>query len=171
MAYRCNPCRHTSAPFPIARSEWDMKQNAYFCPDCQSDYTLATNKFPNPPPPKGNCGCGCKPCCCRPLCDYKPHKPPMGVDPCFPPHPGVVSPPACVIKPHVHGGGCGPHPHPIIPGHPNPLPPHPIHPHPVPPNHHPVIPHPVVPHHPVAPPHVTPVPASDSKSLASYFFF
>ena len=94
MAYRCNPCRHTSAPFPIARSEWDMKQNAYFCPDCQSDYTLATNKYPNPPDPKGNCGCGCKPCCCRPMCDYKPPRPLLHMDPCFPPHP-AVSPPAC----------------------------------------------------------------------------
>ena len=158
MAYRCNPCRHTSAPFPIARSEWDMKQNAYFCPDCQSDYTLATNKYPNPPDPKGNCGCGCKPCCCRPMCDIKPPRPLLHLDPCFPPHP-AVSPPACLIKPRVNGHpGCGP------------VPPHP-HPHPVPPALHPVIPHPVVPHNPISPPHVTPVPKADPKSLASFFFF
>jgi hypothetical protein len=161
MAYRCNPCRHTSAPFPIARSEWDMKQNAYFCPDCQCDYTLATNKFPNPPPPKGNCGCGCKPCCCKPACDFKPIRPPIGVDPCFPPHPSSV--PGCLIKPCTNGGGgCGPHP----------MPPHVVpnnHPHPVPPGHHPVVPHPVVPHNPISPPHVTPVPKANS--LASYFFF
>ena len=144
MAYRCNPCRHTSAPFPIARSEWDMNQNAYFCPDCQCDYTLATNKYPNPPPPKGNCGC--KPCCCRPMCESKPL---VGMDPCFPPHPSVVL--SCLIKPRVNGG-CGPH-------------------HPIPPTHHPVVPHPVVPHHPNAPPSVTPVPASNPKSLASFFFF
>lgn len=172
MAYRCNPCRHTSAPFPIARSEWDMKQNAYFCPDCQCDYTLATNKYPNPPPPKGNCGCGCKPCCCRPLCDYKPPRPQMHMDPCFPPHP-AVSPPACLIKPCVKpNGGCGPHPHPhpphVVPPHVVPiLPDH----HPVPPSHHPVVPHPIVPHNPLSPPHVTPVPKADPKSLASFFFF
>lgn len=157
MAYRCNPCRHTSAPFPIARSEWDMKQNAYFCPDCQNDYTLSTNKYPNPPPPKGNCGCGCKPCCCRPLCDYKPPRPLVHMDPCFPPHP-AVSPPACLIKPCLR-----------------PQPPHmpDVPPHIVPPNHHPVIPHPVVPHNPISPPHVTPVPKADDKatfSLASFFF-
>lgn len=168
MAYRCNPCRHTSAPFPIARSEWDMKQNAYFCPDCQCDYTLATNKYPNPPPPKGNCGnCGCKPCCCRPLCDYKPPRPQMHMDPCFPPHP-AVSPPPCLIKPCVKGGkNCGPHPHHIIPPHLDPIPPG----HHVPSGHHPVVPHPVVPHNPVSPPHVTPVPKADPKSLASFFFF
>lgn len=159
MAYRCNPCRHTSAPFPIARSEWDMHQNAYFCPDCQRDYTLATNKYPNPPPPKGNCGCGCKPCCCRPMCESKPLKPLVGMDPCFPPHPSVV--PSCLIKPRVNGG-CGPH---------HPHHPHPGNHHPIPPAHHPVVPHPVVPHHPNAPPHVTPVPASNPKSLASFFFF
>ena len=152
MAYRCNPCRHTSAPFPIARSVWDMHQNAYFCPDCVGDYTLSTNKYPNPPPPKGNCGCGCKPCCCRPLCDYKPRKPLMGVDPCFPPHP-AVSPPECLIRPHPH----------LVPPH--------VGPHPVPPPNHPVVPHPVVPHKPVSPPHVTPVPKADAKSLASFFFF
>ena len=117
MAYRCNPCRHTSAPFPIARSEWDMKQNAHFCPDCQSDYTLSTHKYPNPPPPRGNCGnCGCKPCCCRPLCDYKPHHPPTKMDPCFPPHPAIVSPPPCNIKPCVR-------PHPAPPHHPVVVPP------------------------------------------------
>lgn len=168
MAYRCNPCRHTSAPFPIARSEWDMKQNAYFCPDCQCDYTLATNKYPNPPPPKGNCNCGCRPCCCRPMCDVKPHKPPIGVDPCFPPHPSV-SVPGCLIKPHVkHPHHCDPN-HPYNPNHPH----HPNHPnhHPIPPTHHPVVPHPIVPHNPISPPHVTPVPKADPKSLASFFFF
>jgi hypothetical protein len=172
MAYRCNPCRHTSAPFPIARSVWDMHQNAYFCPDCVDDYTLSTNKYPNPPPPKGNCGCGCKPCCCRSLCDYKPHKPLMGVDPCFPPHP-AVSPPACLIRPHLVPPHVVPHPvpppnHPVVP-HPVPPPNHPVVPHPVPPPNHPVVPHPVVPHKPVSPPHVTPVPKADS--LASFFFF
>lgn len=100
MAYRCNPCRHTSAPFPIARSEWDMKQNHHFCPDCQSDYTLSTNKYPNPPEPKGNCSCGCKPCCCRPACDYKPPAPPIHVNPCYPPHPSVINYP--VMKPAHH---------------------------------------------------------------------
>jgi hypothetical protein len=150
MAYRCNPCRHTSAPFPIARSEWDMKQNAYFCPDCQSDYTLATNKYPNPPAPKGNCGCSCKPCCCRPLCDYKPYKPLSHLDHCFPPHPSV-SPP-CVIKPSV-----------------KPIPPHIVpHPHPIVPSNHPVVPHPVVPNQPIAPPNVKPVPSADLKS---FFFY
>lgn len=147
MAYRCNPCRHTSAPFPIARSEWDMKQNAYFCPDCQSDYTLSTNKFPNHPPPFPICGSGCKPSCCRPLCGYNIQKPPVHMDPCFPPHPAVQPP----------------HPHPVVPPH------HPVHP--VPPPHHPVVPHPVVPHNPVSPPHVAPVPKANSKSMASFFFF
>lgn len=149
MAYRCNPCRHTSAPFPIARSEWDMKQNTHFCPDCQNDYTLATNKYPNPPPPQGNCNCGCRPCCCRKLCNYHPQKPPLHLDPCFPPHPAVV--------PH----------HPVVPPHV--VPHHPVVPHPVVP--HPVVPHPVVPHNPVSPPHVTPVPKANPSSLASFFFF
>ena len=157
MAYRCNPCRHTSAPFPIARSEWDMMQNAYFCPDCQNDYTTQVNKYPNPPPPKGNCGCGCKPCCCRNLCDYKPKKAPTHMDPCFPPHPAVV--PACLIKPCVHH-------HPPTPPHYPPYPPHPNLP-----KNHPVVPHPVIPHNPVSPPHVTPVPKVADKNLASFIFF
>jgi hypothetical protein len=112
MAYRCNPCRHTSAPFPIARSEWDMKQNAHFCPDCQTDYTVSTNKYPNHPSPKGNCHCGCKPCCCRPMCDYKPVKPMLHLDPCFPPHPSVSN-----CRPPHHPGVLPPH-------HPGVLPPH-----------------------------------------------
>jgi hypothetical protein len=104
MAYRCNPCRHTSAPFPIARSEWDMKQNNHFCPDCQSDYILSTIKYPNPPSPRGNCNCGCKPCCCKPACDYKPPAPPIRVNPCYPPHPAVINHP-------VHPHHCGPSHH------------------------------------------------------------
>jgi hypothetical protein len=91
----------------------------------------------------------------------------MHMDPCFPPHP-AVSPPPCLIKPCVKGGkNCGPHPHHIIPPHLDPIPPG----HHVPSGHHPVVPHPVVPHNPVSPPHVTPVPKADPKSLASFFFF
>ena len=104
MAYRCNYCRHTSAPFPIARSEWDMKQNNHFCPDCQHNYTLATNKYPNHPSPVKLCNCGCKPCCCRSACSFKPYMPIKNVDHCHPPHPSV----------HPH-----PHPvHPVVPPHP-----------------------------------------------------
>jgi hypothetical protein len=161
MAYRCNPCRHTSAPFPIARSEWDMKHMQHFCPDCIGDYTLSTNKFPNAPTPMGNCNCGCKPCCCRPMCGYKPPKPPTHMDPCFPPHPGVVSPPACSIKPCVKPQHHIQPPHVVPPAH------HPV----VPPAHHPVVPHPVVPHNPLSPPHVTPVPKADAATLSSLFFF
>ena len=129
MAYRCNPCRHTSAPYPIARSEWDMKQNAYFCPDCQHDYTLSTNKYPNHPSPLGNCHCGCKPCCCKPMCSFNPLKPPTHLHPCFPPTPNV--------PPHhlPHHGPVPPHHHgPVPPHHHGPVPPH--HHGPVPPHHH-----------------------------------
>lgn len=167
MAYRCNPCRHTSAPFPIARSEWDMKQNARFCPDCQCDYILSTNKYPNPPSPKGNCNCGCKPCCCKPICNLKPHiKPPMKVGPCFPPHPGVSSDPSC-FQPHH----CNSKHHPVIP--------HPVKP--PPPAHQPAHHYPVVPYHPPPPahqpqpsnhpPNVIHVPKINPKALSSFFFF
>jgi len=147
MAYRCNPCRHTSAPFPIARSEWDMKQNAYFCPDCQHDYTLATNKYPNHGLPHPNCSGGCNPSCCRACNGYAPRKPMVHPNPCFPPHPAVV-----------------PHPHVVPPSHP-------VVPHPHVPPSHPVVPHPVVPHNPVSPPHVTPVPKVNPAATSSFFFF
>ena len=110
MANRCNPCRHTSAPFPIARSIWDMKQNSYFCPDCQADYTLDINKFPLPAPPRGNCFCGCKPCCCRQMCEAKPAQAPMNLNPCYPPHPAVLPP------------GPMPQPIPVLPPGPMPQP-------------------------------------------------
>lgn len=110
MAYRCNPCRHTSAPFPIARSEWDMKQNAHFCPDCQSDYTLATNKYPNPPSPKSS-NCGCKPCYCK-KCDFGHQGSLIHVGPCFPPHPAVVPPHVVPVHPHPVV------PHPVVPHNP-----------------------------------------------------
>lgn len=147
MAYRCNPCRHTSAPFPIARSEWDMKQNAHFCPDCQNDYIISTQKYPNHPSPQGNCNCGCQPCCCRPACNIqKPILHPT-VNPCFPPHPAI---PPHVVPPH-------PVPPHVVPAHPT-IPPHPVPSHVVPPQHHPAVPHPIVPHNPGSPPHLTPVP-------------
>ena len=114
MANRCNPCRHTSAPFPIARSIWDMKQNSYFCPDCQADYTLDINKFPLPASPRrGNCFCGCKPCCCRQMCEAKPAQAPMNLNPCYPPHPAVQP----VLPP-----GPMPQPIPVLPPGPMPQP-------------------------------------------------
>lgn len=120
MANRCNPCRHTSAPFPIARSIWDMKQNSYFCPDCQADYTLDINKFPLPAPPRGNCFCGCKPCCCRQMCEAKPAQAPMNLNPCYPPHPAVqpVLPPGPMPQPP----GPMPQPIPVLPPGPRPQP-------------------------------------------------
>ena len=127
MANRCNPCRHTSAPFPIARSIWDMKQNSYFCPDCQADYTLDINKFPLPAPPRGNCFCGCKPCCCRQMCEAKPAQAPMNLNPCYPPHPAVqpVLPPGPMPQPPgpmPQPPGPMPQPIPVLPPGPRPQP-------------------------------------------------
>jgi len=129
MANRCNPCRHTSAPFPIARSIWDMKQNSYFCPDCQADYTLDINKFPLPAPPRGNCFCGCKPCCCRQMCEAKPAQAPMNLNPCYPPHPAVqpVLPQPIPVLPPGPGPmpqppGPMPQPIPVLPPGPRPQP-------------------------------------------------
>jgi hypothetical protein len=165
MAYRCNPCRHTSAPFPIARSEWDMKQNNYFCPDCSGDYTLSTNKYPIHKTPKGNCFCGCKPCCCRETCNISHVKHHIQPPACFPPHPAVVP----IVHPLIH-----PIHHPVVPVT------HPVVPthHPVVPTHHPVVPptHPVVPvTHPVVPPThpVVPVthPVVPSTTVKSSFWF
>ena len=102
MAYRCNPCRHTSAPFPIARSEFDLAQNMRLCPECQSDYILDVKKYPLPTQPQPNCGC-CKACTPSNQFYHRPGPPPTNCDCCgncskptIPPHvvpPHVVPPP------------------------------------------------------------------------------
>ncbi|ABF82149.1 hypothetical protein MIV119R [Invertebrate iridescent virus 3] len=106
MSYSCpKPCRQLSGPFPIARSEWDMKQNAHFCPECQHDYVSANLKYPEPPPYVAQYQC--VPCAPPP-----PPSPPKKLCHCTqsaaPPQPQIVVPP-------THPHHAPPHPKPHVP--------------------------------------------------------